>query len=213
MGRAACFRRAFQHAASLRLVGAPPIAGKTRAPTGRIPFVEDQRGATAVEFALIASMLIFTVLFVMAIGFLVFLNQTLDFATYKASRQIMIGAVQKAGTAQSNFPATYVCPYLPAALACANVIVNIQSITEAAQPNGYYALVNSSQTALIMPPLNNASTQYSLGSQGTYEYLQVVYPITFLPGFITSLMSNGATYNGTPAIVITSTAAFRNEQY
>ena len=125
----------------------------------------------------------------------------------------MIGTVQKAGTAQASFASTYLCPYLPAGLTCANVFVNIQTATEAAQPGGYYAYANSNQTALIVPTLSSAAMTYSLGSQQQYEYLQVLYPITFLPGFVTTLLGNGAVYNGSPAIVLMSTAAFRNEQY
>ena len=176
-------------------------------------FRTDERGATAVEFALVASMLIVTILFVMSVGLVLYLNQTIDYATYRAGRQIMIGAVQKASTPQASFPSTYLCPYLPATLSCANTIVNIQTVAVGAQPSGYYAFANSNQTALILPPLNNNSTQYSLGTQGSYEYLQVIYPIQFLPSLITSFLSNGATYNGAPAILLTSTTAFRNEQY
>ena len=93
------------------------------------------------------------------------------------------------------------------------MIVNIQTATEAAQPGGYYAYVTSNQSGLIIPTLSNASTQYSLGAQGSYEYLQVIYPITFMPTIFATMFGGGATYNGSPAFLAISTAAFRNEQY
>ncbi len=177
------------------------------------PFHRDQRGSTAVEFALISGMLILSILFIMAIGVYLYFSQALDYATSKAARQIMIGAAQTAAVPQSTFASTYLCPYLPVALSCANVFVNVQTATEAAGPGGYYVYVTSSQSGLIIPPLSSSSMQYSLGAQGSYEYLQVLYPITFLPSFVTNLMSNGVVYNGAPAVLLVSTAAFRNEQY
>ena len=176
-------------------------------------FHRDERGATAVEFAIVASALILSILFVMTVGLYLYLNQALDYATSKAARQIMIGAAQTAAVPQGAFAATYVCPYLPAAIPCANVLVNIQSATEAAQPGGYYVFVNSNQSGLIVPTLSTTAMNYSLGAQGSYEYLQVLFPLTFLPGFATNILSHGVTYNGSPAILIVSTAAFRNEQY
>ena len=180
-------------------------------------FRRDTRGAAAVEFALIASMLIFLILFLMTAGFILYLNQALDYAASKAARQVMIGAVQKGNLSQSSFITTDLCPYLPAALSCANVIVNLQTATEAAQPAGYYTYLNnpssSNPSGLIIPTLSNASTQFLPGSQGSYEYLQVIYPITYFPSVFASMFSNGATYNGAPAYLAVSTAVFKNEQY
>ena len=175
--------------------------------------VKDRRGATAVEFALVSSMLIFTILFIMTIGLILYLNQVLDYATTKAARQIMIGAVQKAGTSQSNFRTQVVCSYLPAAMNCSDVIVNVQTLAEAAQPGGYYSFIRSDQRGLSVPALSNSSAQYSVGVQSSYVYMQVIYPVTFLPSFISTLLSGGATYNGVPAYLAVSTAAFRNENY
>lgn len=173
----------------------------------------DTRGTTAVEFALVGSALILTIVFIMMGGYLLYIGQALDRATAVAARQIMIGAVQKAGTGQSAFVSNTVCPALPLAINCNNVIVNVQTVTEAAQPGGYYGLVNSTQTALTIPALSNASATFSPGTQGAYVYLQVVYPVTFLPGFLAKLLGTNATYNGSPAYLEVSTAAFRNEQY
>ena len=169
------------------------------------------RGSTAVEFALVSGALISTIMFIMTVGLILYYNQALDYATNKAARQIMVGAVQGAGTSQAAFQ-TQVCSYLPAAFTCANVIVNVQTVTEAAGPAGYYAYANSGQTGLVLPTLSNASSQYSPGLQGSYEYVQVVYPITFIPSLFASILGT-ATYQGAPAYLVVSTAAFRNEQY
>ena len=173
----------------------------------------DRHGAAAVEFALVSSMLIVTILFTMLAGLILYMNQTLDYATSKAARQIMTGAVQKAGINQSDFRTQIVCSYLPTVMNCDDVIVNVQTLVEAAQPGGYYSFVQRNQQGLIIPPLSNGGAKYDVGVQSSYEYVQVIYPITFLPGLIASLLSRGATYNGVPAYIAVSTAAFRNEQY
>lgn len=175
--------------------------------------VRDTCGAAAVEFALVGSATILTIVFIMMGGYLLYLGQALDRGTAVAARQIMIGAVQKANMGQSDFRTGVVCPALPAALACGNVIVNVQTVAEAAQPAGYYALVNGDQSGLIIPALSNAGAQFAPGNQGSYVYLQVIYPVTFLPAFMANLLGASAIYNGSVAYLAVSTAAFRNEQY
>ena len=176
-------------------------------------FFRDSSGATAVEFAFVSSFFIFTILFIMTVSLIIYYNLALDFATGKAARQIMTGSVQKQSLAQPAFVSSILCPYLPAAMACGDVIVNVYTIAEAAGPQGYYAYANSGTTALTTPTLSNANATFSPGTQQSFEYVQVVYPVTLLPSFIASLIGGGATYKGAPAFVITSTAAFKNEQY
>jgi Flp pilus assembly protein TadG len=176
-------------------------------------FFDDRRGASAVEFAMVGSMLIATIIFVMMLGLLLYIGQALDRATAVAARQIMTGAVQKQGLSQSTFISNVLCPSLPAMFVCSKVIVNVQTVSEAAGPNGYYLFANNTQTGLIIPTLSNSSSQFNPGIQASYVYMQVIYPITFLPSFMASMFSAGVTYNGSPAYLTVSTAAFRNEQY
>jgi hypothetical protein len=41
----------------------------------------------------------------------------------------------------------------------------------------------------------------------------VIYPITFMPAAFASILDSSATFNGAPAYLTVSTAAFRNELY
>ena len=66
---------------------------------------------------------------------------------------------------------------------------------------------------MLIPTLSNGSAKFDVGIQASYVYLQVIYPITFLPRFLAGVLGNGATYNGSPAYLAVSTAAFKNEQY
>ena len=181
-------------------------------PTAKL-FAGDRRGAAAVEFAIVSSALLLTIVFIVMLGLVLYLGQALDRATALASRQIMIGAVQKAGLGQSAFRTSILCPALPAAVNCADVIVNVQNLAKAPVANLYYSLINSAQTGVTIPTLSNAGASYDPGTQGNYIYVQVVYPMTFLPSFMTSIVGASTTYNGTPAYLAVSTATFRNEQY
>ena len=172
-------------------------------------FFTNQAGAAAVEFALVSFMVIMTIVFVMFVGLAMYMNLELDNATNRAARQVMIGTIQTQNVSQSDFRTKYVCPYLPTVMACADVVVSLQSVTKGAAPNGYYAFVNSTTTGLKAP---GATPAFSAGGQGSFEYLQVTYPFTLLPSFMATLLSNG-TYKGSPAFFMTSTAAFKNEQY
>ena len=158
-------------------------------------------------------MMFFTIMFTMMIAAILYTDQALDYATNKAARQIMIGTIQKGGVSQSSFRTQYVCGYLPAVINCNNVIVNVQTLPEGVQPAGYYSLVQSNKNGIIIPALTNNGASFSTGIQASYEYVEVVYPITFLPAFMNKIFGNGTTYNGSPAYLVVSTAAFRNEQY
>ena len=154
-----------------------------------------------------------TIVFVMMIGLILYLDQALEHATDIAARQIMIGAVQKANMGQGAFRTTVVCPALPASLNCDDVIVNVQTVARGGPTDGYYGFVASDASGLAMPALSNASAQFTPGLQGAYVYLQVVYPVTILPAFMASFMGASSTYKGLPAYLAVATAAFRNEQY
>jgi hypothetical protein len=57
-------------------------------------------------------------------------------------------------------------------MSCGNVIVNLQTVSEAGYPGGFYAFVNRTQTAIIIPPLNNTQTSFCPGGSGDYVYCQ-----------------------------------------
>ena len=162
---------------------------------------------------MVGGALVLTVVFVMMIGLILFLNQALDHAADLAARQIMIGAVQKANMGQGAFRTAVVCPALPASINCDDVVVSVQTVARTGPSPGYYGFVKSDWSGLVVPALSNAGAQFDPGTQGAYVYLQIVYPVTILPGFMASLLGAGQTYKGAPAYLAMSTAAFRNEQY
>ena len=196
-----------------------PISLSFRCPSAISRLLVNKRGTVAIEFAIVGTALFTMIVFIMFGSLLLYMSQALDRATNVAARQIMTGVVQQqAISSASAFATKIVCPALPTMFNCNDLIINIQKVnaSDAAyypSQSWYYTLVNISQTALLIPTLSNSTTQFRPGTQTDYVYLQVIYPISFLPSFMAKLLSSGATYHGSPAYLAVSTAAFRNEQY
>ncbi len=139
-----------------------------------------------------------TTLFVMLVGAILYITQAIDYATNAAARDILTGAAQTNSVTASTFTQS-LCGRLPPGITCANLIVNLYTVTEASQPGGYYTYVKSDTSGLTIPALTPGMGTFNLGKQGDYQYLQVIYPITFLPSGFASILSGGATFNGQAA--------------
>lgn len=177
-------------------------------------YICNEEGTTAVEFALVGGIFVLSLIFVMGAALVVFINQTIDNATIRASRKILTGGLQSQSTAAT--PESFkksLCGYLPTTISCDDIIVNLYVVPRAMQPSGYYAYVAPDMSGVTVANLSTGTGQFNLGGRGDYQYLQVVYPITFLPQQVSSWLSGGATYKGKPAYLAVSAAAFRNEQY
>ncbi|AWN52953.1 TadE/TadG family type IV pilus assembly protein [Methylobacterium sp. 17Sr1-1] len=173
--------------------------------------IRDEKGATAVEFGLVGLLFIAILVGTMTVAQILYFGQKLDYATEQASRQVLIGTTQRTSTASLASFTQALCGFLPAAMSCSDVIVNLY-VVPAANP-GYYAYAKSDMSGLALPVLTPGSGQFSLGNRGDYQYLQVIYPITLLPPFVTGWLDATTTYKGKAAYLLISTAAFRVEQY
>ena len=170
-------------------------------------FLQARDGATAVEFAIVAPMLLLTMAFIMVVALVLFVNQRLDYATSQAARQVMTGQAKTGSIDQATFK-TALCSRLPAVMPCGNVVVNLYVVPKLAS-GGYYTFVKSDGTGLQVPDPGGGSSQYNLGNAGDYQYLQVIYPIPVLPAIFASMLGNA----GTKSYLAVSTAAFRNEKF
>jgi hypothetical protein len=123
----------------------------------------------------------------------------------------LTGAVASGALSATQFRTNLICPKLTATnLPCSNLVVNIQTLSEATSPGGFYTLLNSTQTGLAQPPLDNTKTSYCIGGSGSYVFLQVLYA---MPVFSPIWRAFATSYNGTSSYVLQSTAAFRNEPF
>lgn len=163
-------------------------------------FGRDRRGATAVEFALIAAPF-FAVLIAILETCLVFLAQeVLQSATNQAARLIMTGQAQSQNLSAAQYQQK-VCGLASALFTCSGLYVNVKTF--------------ASFSSMTQPsPLQNGKFQstnmnFSMGGPGDIEMVQVFYqwPVILAPlGFDLSNM------NGSNRLLV-GTAVFRNEPY
>jgi Flp pilus assembly protein TadG len=183
-----------------------PGSGATKARQ----FLNERKAMAAVEFAIIGAPLLLMIVEIFQSALFVYNTSRLDAATHAAARQIITGSVQKGGQTAAQFR-TNLCSALPATIPCSSVIVNLQTFPQASFPGGFYSFVNSTQTAIIVPPLDNTQTSFCPGGSGEYVYLQVFYAMpllgaVWLPGPTT-------TFGGNSVVLASASAAFKNEPY
>ena len=100
---------------------AVPIAKRRR----RRGFLADRRGATAVEFALIAPAFLAVVIALIQTFLVFFAQQLLETAVNASSRMILTGQAQAVSMTQSQFAAA-VCSNLPVLFNCPKLMVDVQ---------------------------------------------------------------------------------------
>ena len=172
-------------------------------------FASATQGAVAVEFGLIAMPFFLLLLGILFVGFMLFCSSSLDFATQKAARQIMVGTVQSGNLSASQFRTTVVCPLLPSPMFdCTKVVVNLTTIAASAEPTAYYDFVNPDNSGLIVPPLDNTKTSFCPGTGGGFQVLQVLYP---LPVYLSLFSSSSHVVNN--QFILVSSATFKNEPF
>ncbi len=177
-------------------------------------YIEGAEGSTTVEFALVGAMFILAIMLIMSTALVLYVNQALNNATAHAARQILTGSFQSQSTTPTPEGFKQIlCENLLAPIKCDDVIVNLYVVTKASKPSGYYAYVKPDLSGLALADLSVGSGPFNIGKRGDYQYLQVIYPVAFLPRIISSWLSGGVTYNGKPAYLAISAAAFRVEQY
>ena len=92
-------------------------------------FARDERGFTAVEFAMVAMPFLMLLFGTIAVGLYFFTTFTLENAVEKAARQIRTGQAQMAGKSTSEFK-NDVCSYAPGYVDCVGKLrVNVTSFS------------------------------------------------------------------------------------
>ncbi len=183
---------------------------------------DDRSGVTAVEFAFLIPLFAGLVVMIAQVGLYFFNSTSLYYATEKATRQIMTGAVASQGLTAAQFRANVLCPLLPANMACANVITNIQVVPDASNGASYwYNLTNYTVSAsspvgytvtqLNQPTMDNNSTSFCIGSAGSIVATQVYYAMPVLA--IAQMLPGASTFNGQSVIFLSATSVFKNEPF
>jgi Flp pilus assembly protein TadG len=129
----------------------------------------DQRGAAALEFALIAPMLFALLMAVTETSLVFFAQEGLQTALDVAARKIMTGQAQNAGMTQAQFQQT-ACAALPPYLACSNLIVDAQTASSLANVNTSAPTITFDKTGKVTNSWN-----YSVGGAGDIVVLRLLY--------------------------------------
>lgn len=169
----------------------------------RAGFGGHQGGATALEFALIATPFIFMLLSLFDLGLIYMAQVSLDSATAQAARTIRTGQLQKAGGATAASFASTICSNMSwAASGCSsNLVVDVRVFT-------------SFQNASSPNPVSNGQVSsqnltFNAGAAGDIVLVTAYYQWKPLTPYLSTglgLLNNGST-------LLTSSAAFRNEPY
>jgi Flp pilus assembly protein TadG len=159
-----------------------------------------RKGATAVEFGLIAVPFFALLMAILQTGLVFLAQEQLQTATSQAARLIMTGQAQKQGLSASQFQQD-VCGNTVAMLSCSGIYVNVQKFS------------TFSGMTMLNPVsggnFNNAAMNFNAGGPGDIILVQTFYQWPVIPGLLGLNLSN---MNGNNLLLV-GTAVFRNEPY
>ena len=175
-------------------------------------FGADRRGATAVEFGLLAVPFLGLFMALFQIGFYFFWSEQLQATVLSASRNLMTGAAQTAGvTSGAAFAKNYICnnSRFPSSFVCGNLIVDVRTLS-------------SFSSADTSADFYKSSTTFCPGQPNQIVIVRVIYPLpAIIPIPIPSgngvgTMQVGGTVSDVPGNaglkqLLLGTAVFQNE--
>jgi Flp pilus assembly protein TadG len=164
-------------------------------------FITDRRGATAVEFALVAAPFIALIVALLQTFLVFFAQELLESVVQQSSRQILTGQVQSQQATQAAFQQT-VCNQVVVFFSCSGLMVDVQVATA-------WSSANTSAPTLTFDSQGQVTNtwQFNPGGAGDIVIVRVMYlwPVFMGPlGFSLSNQPNGSR-------MIMATAAFQNE--
>jgi Flp pilus assembly protein TadG len=161
-----------------------------------------RRGAVAVEFALISVAFLSLLLFVMQLGFRLYAQATLDYATARAARALQVDAAHALSGSAAAFRSGTFCPLLAPLLSCANLAIELRTVA------GDYLADLAANPAATSGTIA-ASGGFDPGQGGSLMLLRVTYlaPRLAVPLFL----GPAATLNGVRGAAIVSSVPYANE--
>lgn len=168
-------------------------------------FSRAERGATALEFAIIGTPFLVLLFGVIELGLVFMVSITLQNATDAAARKIRTGQFQTGGaTSKSDFK-TQVCSYMSwlQSSCSANLTVDVQTFTN---------FTNQSNTGAVnAAQFNPNSTCFTTGVAGDIVLVRTYYQWTIFTPLLNAALVNMGTGSGKR--LISAAASFRNEPY
>ncbi len=166
-------------------------------------FRSSERGAVAVEFAIVALPFIFIVFSVLELALILLLYSTLENGMADAARTIRTGALQTGGGATATTFRNTICADLGWLQAdCqANLQVDVRTIAQFNNPGA----PDPFTTGTFDP----SKVQFSPGAQGSVVLVRAFYQWPL----ILPTMSQALSRNKNGVAIITAVTTFRNEPY
>lgn len=171
-------------------------------------FRASRRGATAVEFAMVALPFLFCVFAIFELAIVFLISVTLDNATAAAARKIRTGdtVASGGGYAQSGTFAQQVCDGM-GWLGQSQCTPNQNLFVDVRVLNGFGD--NSAPPPVLNSAVNTANFCYYSGSPGNIVLVRAFFKWPLLTPFLNS----GLSRLGNGVALISSTSAFKTEPY
>ena len=179
------------------------MAKAARKPTSWLNrFRRNRDGATAVEFAIVATPFLALMFGILDLGLVFLVSTTLENAVEEASRKIRTGELQTAGGTATTFK-TAVCDEMSwLGSGCASAVhVDVRTFTTFAGVTTTDPTTNGA--------FDDTKTQFSTGSSESIVVVRVYYEW----GLVAPLMNPGLKNLSNNKRLISATATFRNEPY
>jgi Flp pilus assembly protein TadG len=163
-------------------------------------FARQDRGATAIEFGMVAMPFLALTFAILETAIIFFAGQTLESAVQNSARLILTGQAQTGGFTSGYFHDNVVCPNSAGFFTCSKMYVDVKSYAQFGDIN---------QT----PPVTNGAfdpskTGYSLAGPGCIQVVTVYY---VWPVYV-SLLSDNLSNLGNNRL-LSASAVFKNEPY
>jgi Flp pilus assembly protein TadG len=166
-------------------------------------FVRHQKGAAALEFAIVAAPTIALTLAILQTGLAFFAGQVLETAVAESSRLIMTGQAQQGGWSQSSFN-TQVCDKIEVLFSCGSLMIDVQTAAS-------FGAANTSAPTLTFNGQGQVTNSWSFnpGNPGDIVVMRVMYQWPVFTGPLGLGLANEANGN----LLLMATAVFKNEPY
>ncbi len=179
---------------------APPNCSAKKTVFGK-RFYRNETGATALEFALIATPFFFLLFAIIEITMVFFVSISMEHATMEVARTIRTGEAQKASGSAGKF-LDAVCAEMNALVPCAgNVYIDVRTYAD-------FGDVTMS-TPIDDDELDNGNFKYDAGKAGDIVVVRVFYVWQLNTPMLGTVFSN---LSGDRRL-IAATTAFRNEPF
>jgi Flp pilus assembly protein TadG len=157
-----------------------------------------EKGASAVEFALVAPIFFMMMLGILELGYMVFVQSILDWSARDAARLVRTGQAQQSANALQTFQ-TRLCADAQPIISCGSLVYQVQ----------VFPSWSGAQNGAEQPPKRDKnghliSAGFTPGAGQQIVVVQVMYNYQF----ITTLIG-GPNYSA----FLSSTVAFRNEPF